>query len=371
MRPESVTLFLAGDVMTGRGIDQALPHPGSPTLHEPDIHDARRYLALAEAAAGPIQRPLLATELWRDALPLLGAAAPATRIVNLETSITTSEDWCHEKDVHYRMHPDNVGCLAPAMIDVASVANNHTLDWGRRGLLDTLAALRTAGIQPIGGGETLAVAREPAVVPLAGAARLIVAGVGSCTSGIPPDWQATERAAGLDLVDLFSVADADQLAVRVAAKKGVGDIGMVSIHWGSNWGFEVPDAFRRFAHRLVDGGIDVVHGHSSHHVRPLEIYRERPIVYGCGDLIDDYEGISGHERFRGDLGLLFFLTLDAADGRLRGLRMAPTRMRRFSLRRADPDDAAWLAATLDRTSRPFGCAVGMDGDGMLVAGPTG
>ena len=47
----------------------------------------------------------------------------------------------------------------------------------------------------------------------------------------------------------------------------------------------------RFAHRLIDAGVDVVHGHSSHHPRPIEVYRGKLILYGCGDTIDDYEGI--------------------------------------------------------------------------------
>jgi poly-gamma-glutamate capsule biosynthesis protein CapA/YwtB (metallophosphatase superfamily) len=50
----------------------------------------------------------------------------------------------------------------------------------------------------------------------------------------------------------------------------------------------------RFARRLIDGGVDVIHGHSSHDLRPVEVYRGRLILYGCGDCIDDYEGISGH-----------------------------------------------------------------------------
>ena len=89
------------------------------------------------------------------------------------------------------------------------------------------------------------------------------------------------------------------------------DVVVVSVHWGSNWGYDVPDAHVEFAHRLVDGGVDVVFGHSSHHPRPVEIYRGHPILYGCGDLINDYEGIGGHERFRDDLRLLYLVTLDA------------------------------------------------------------
>ena len=54
----SITLFLCGDVMTGRGIDQLLAHPSEPTLHEPYVRDARRYVELAEEVHGPIERPV-------------------------------------------------------------------------------------------------------------------------------------------------------------------------------------------------------------------------------------------------------------------------------------------------------------------------
>jgi poly-gamma-glutamate capsule biosynthesis protein CapA/YwtB (metallophosphatase superfamily) len=112
------------------------------------------------------------------------------------------------------------------------------------------------------------------------------------TSGIHGDWAAAEHASGLDLLPEINAVAADQLAARVAAVKQRGDIAVISIHWGSNWGFDVPEEFIQFAHRLIEGGVDLVHGHSSHQVRPIEVYRDLLILYGCGDLIDDYEGIA-------------------------------------------------------------------------------
>lgn len=52
----TVTIFLCGDVMTGRGVDQILPHPGDARLHEEYVKDARQYVRLAEAASGPVPR---------------------------------------------------------------------------------------------------------------------------------------------------------------------------------------------------------------------------------------------------------------------------------------------------------------------------
>lgn len=181
--------------------------------------------------------------------------------------------------------------------------------------------------------------------------------VGSVTSGIPGDWAAAEHAAGLDVLPAIDAAAADGLAARVAARKQPGDIAVVSIHWGSNWGFEVPQDFSQFARRLIEGGVDLVHGHSSHHVRPIEVYRDRLILYGCGDLIDDYEGIVGHGRNRSDLGLMYFPTLELATGRLMGLDMVPMQMRRFQLCHVDEEGVNWLRDTLSRISRGLGCTV--------------
>src|SRR5881275_1992172 len=121
-------LFLCGDVMTGRGIDQALPYSVSPILYEPYVRDAREYVALAEKTNGPIPRPLSADYIWGDALRELERTD--LRIANLETAITSAETPSPHKGIHYRMHPQNMGCLTVAQISACVLANNHVLDWG-------------------------------------------------------------------------------------------------------------------------------------------------------------------------------------------------------------------------------------------------
>ncbi|HSQ61650.1 MAG TPA: CapA family protein, partial [Polyangiaceae bacterium] len=130
--------------------------------------------------------------------------------------------------------------------------------------------------------------------------------------------------------------------------------------------YEVPEAHVRFARALIDRGVDLVHGHSSHHPRPIEIHRGKLVLYGCGDLLDDYEGIGGHRTYRGELALAYLPTLDG-EGRLVELRMLPFRVRRMRLERASPDDARWLAQTLERISRHDGLGrVTVDDAGALV-----
>lgn len=371
MGADVVTLFLCGDVMLGRGVDQILPHPGDPELRESYVKDARTYVELAEEANGPIPRRVAFSYPWGDALDTLDEVAPELRLVNLETSVTRSDDFAPGKAVHYRMNPANLPALTVARPDVCALANNHVLDFGRDGLVETLDALAAAGISAAGAGRDLDEARKPVIVPLPGGGRVLVFAFGMESSGIPPTWAASRSRSGVDLVSVPSEHIAGEIADRARRVKRPGDIVVASIHWGSNWGYRISRADMRFAHALVDGGVDSVHGHSSHHPRPIEIYRGRLILYGCGDLIDDYEGISGYEEFRDDLRLLYFASLDPASGRLIDLRMAPLRSHRMRLCQATPDDAEWLRTTLDEVSRDFGVRIRREPDGMLAVADPG
>ncbi|CAL9352309.1 putative polyglutamine synthesis accessory protein [Streptomyces sp. enrichment culture] len=365
MRGAAVTLFLCGDVMLGRGVDQILPHPGDPALREAYVRDARAYVELAEAANGPIPRPVGFEWPWGEALAAIDEAAPDARIVNLETGVTRSGAFAPGKGVHYRMSPANLPCLSAARPDVCVLANNHVLDFGRPGLEETLDALADAGRVAAGAGRDLTAARRPAPVPLGHGRRVVVLAFGMPSSGIPPSWSAGPGRPGVDVVAEPSPSAAAAVAERIRRVRRPGDIVVVSVHWGPNWGYEVSREETGFAHALVDGGADVVHGHSSHHPRPLEVYRDRLVLYGCGDLVDDYEGIAGHERYRDDLRLLYFVGLEP-DGRTAGVRMVPLQARRMRLRHASPEDAGWLRAVLDRTGRDLGTRVDRELDGVLA-----
>jgi len=359
---DSISIFLAGDVMTGRGIDQLLPAPNPPELRESFIHDARDYIALAEAANGPIPRPVAPEWPWGEALVLLDEAAPDLRIINLETSVTTSSRFAPGKGIHYRMHPGNIGCLTAAGIDACVLANNHVLDFGVRGLEETLDVLRAAGLRTSGAGRSAADAWAPAELGTPGG-RVLLFSAAHSSSGATRGNSAQGERPGLAFLPDLSDAAADSLLERIHAARRADDVVIVSLHWGSNWGYGIPPEQTRFAHRLIDGGADIIHGHSSHHPRPLEIYRGRPVLYGCGDLINDYEGIRGYEEFRDDLRLLVLVMLDASSHELRGLRLVPVRSLRLRLERAGREDAEWLRHTLANACRPFRTQVEDDGGG--------
>lgn len=86
----------------------------------------------------------------------------------------------------------------------------------------------------------------------------------------------------------------------------------------------------------------MVHGHSSHHPLPFEVYRGKLILYGCGDLINDYDGIEPHGRLRSDVGCLYLATLALADGRLQTLEITPFQLKRFRLTVPDAAAMRWL-----------------------------
>jgi poly-gamma-glutamate synthesis protein (capsule biosynthesis protein) len=364
-----LTLFLCGDVMTGRGVDQALPFHCEPTIYEDWITDSRDYVLLSERAHGPIRRPIGFAELWGDALAELERAAPAFRLINLETSVTTSDDYWRGKGINYRMHPGNVPCLSAAGIDCCALANNHVLDWGYAGLRETLEALRRAGIGTAGAGRDQREAEAPQIHELGEGRRILVVGAGDLSSGIPAEWAAGPGQPGVNLLPDLSRETARAIGARLLALRRPGDLVVFSVHWGGNWQLAVPDEQLEFAHALIDsGGVDLVQGHSSHHVKGIEVYRRKLVLYGCGDLLDDYEGIGGHEGFRGDLGLMYFPSLDADSGRLLSLEMVPTQVRQLRLRRASSDDARWLRETLEREGRRFETSARIDeGDRLALS----
>ncbi|MGZ3707594.1 MAG: CapA family protein [Bdellovibrionota bacterium] len=347
--------------MLGRGIDQILEHPSNPQLHERYVKNAQGYVELAEALSGPIPRRVPASYVWGDALEELERASPAARIINLETTITVSEDW-QAKGINYRMHPRNAGVLSAARIDACALANNHILDWGEAGLLETLEVLRARGIQGAGAGRDIREAQAPAVVPIPGG-RVLLFSFGTESSGVPPEWTAANARAGVEFLESLSGETVERVRTQIAEVKRKGDLVIASIHWGDNWGYDIPLEQRRFARALIDlAGVDLIHGHSSHHAKGIEVFRDKLILYGCGDFVNDYEGIEGYEEYRGDLSLMYFPRLESGTGRLMSLRLVPMQMRGFRLRRASREDVEWLAQVLGRERS----RVRIESDGSLV-----
>lgn len=363
---QKVKLFLAGDVMLGRGIDQAMRESVDPVLYEAYVKDAGDYIKLAERKNGKLRLPLSSEHVWGDALREWKEQAPNLKLINLETSITTSSQPWPRKGIHYRMHPANVKILTTAGIDHVSLANNHVLDWGRPGLLETLKTLDQAGIKYSGAGINEEEAASPSVFMLKNG-RILVYSFGSPSSGIPPGWAAEKDRSGVNFLSALDEKQLNRIKQRVQKDKKTGDLVVFSVHWGGNWGYKISEEKKEFAHELIDeAGVDLIFGHSSHHPLGIEVYNGKLIIYGAGDFINDYEGISGQEEYRGELSLMYFPEFDVQTGDLLALNLVPMEIKKFRLNYAEEDDLEWMQTRLSREGQQFGTEITREGEALSL-----
>jgi poly-gamma-glutamate synthesis protein (capsule biosynthesis protein) len=264
------------------------------------------------------------------------------------------------------MSPGNIGVITAAGIECCALANNHVLDWGRLGLVEGLSALEQAGVLYTGAGRDDVAAAAPAILPLPEKGRVLVFAFASPSAGVPLRWAAAPGVAGVNVVSQFSPQALEQIGERIRAIAESRDVVVASIHWGGNWGYEIAQEQIEFAHSLIDAcNVDIVYGHSSHHVKGIEVHHGKLILYGCGDFIDDYEGITGYEEFRDDLVLMYFPTLRIDDGALVSLEMVPLQIRNMRLNRASRAGVEWLADTLEREGKALKTRVRIGGDHAL------
>jgi poly-gamma-glutamate capsule biosynthesis protein CapA/YwtB (metallophosphatase superfamily) len=281
-----ISLGMVGDVMLGRGVDEAL-------------------------------RGMRPDEPWGDAVSVLDAAD--LRVINLECAITTHENpWSRTpKTFHFRADPSRaVGVLRAARIDACSLANNHTLDFEEEGLLDTLEHLDGTGIHHAGAGHNLEEAARPAILDAPNGEKVALL---AFTDNEPTFAAGVDRPGTNYLPTSLEpeVLDRVEAAIAGAREAGAGTI-LFSNHWGPNMVERPSDLFRRFARSVVDRGADVYYGHSAHVFQGVEVYRGKPILYDTGDFIDDY---AVDERLRNDRSFVFLVSVEG--GEFRRLELFP------------------------------------------------
>jgi poly-gamma-glutamate synthesis protein (capsule biosynthesis protein) len=290
--------------------------------------------------------------------------------VNLECCLSTrGERWTRtHRPFHFRADPDwAVPALEAAGVEWATLANNHLLDYGETALLDTLDHLDSAGIAHSGAGEDEAHARSPAIVTVEaaeGADDLRIAFVAATDN--TPEFAADADSPGTAYLDLSEEAEArEPIAEMLArARETDPDLLVVSLHWGPNMVEEPPGHFRRFGRWLAERGVDLVHGHSAHVFQGVEVHDGTPILYDCGDFVDDY---AVDDELRNDRSFLFEVAV-ASDGEIRELRLVPTEIRNCEVREASRRAAAWSRARMRELSAAFGTEF-EDEDGELVLEP--
>lgn len=258
------------------------------------------------------------------------------------------------------MHPGNIQLFKIAGIDHASLANNHMLDWSRPGLEQTMKTLQQTGIEYSGAGKNIDKAMEPSILRKADK-RILVFSYGAANSGISSTWAVNENQSGVNYLRGFGDKELVKIQNNIKSYRQPGDLVIISVHWGGNWGYKLPEEHREFAHGLIDqAGVDMIFGHSSHHPLGMEVYKDKLIIYGAGDFINDYEGIRGHEEYRPELSLMHFPEINEDNGHLISLKMIPMEIKKFRLNYTGKKAAKWLMEVLTREGDELGTAIIMD-----------
>jgi len=327
----SLTLAIAGDVMLGRLVDKAL----------------------AERGAGHV---------WGDVLPLLSSADAF--LINLECAVTTREVRWHDghyKPFHFRADPRAADTLRLGHVRFASLANNHIGDFGPEGLLDTIRTLEGAGIAHAGAGRELRTACAPAVLDVRGLRVAIVA-----FADYPRAWAATATTPGLNFTPVSVRGDDfEPVEMAIAAARDRADVVILSIHWGPNMRERPPEAFQRFAHRVLASGATIFWGHSAHLVQAVACVPHRGVIlYDTGDFVDDY---AVDARLRNDLGALFLVRLHGP--RVDHVRLIPTCIHHMQVNRATGDDRRWFVRRMERLCREVGTSLVVEQDGSVIVAP--
>ena len=296
--------------------------------------------------------------VWGDLLPRLRALDGL--FVNLECCVSDRGDPWPDRTYHFRADPEwVVPSLAEVGVTWASLANNHVMDFGEEALVDTRRHLSSAGVRHSGAGRDVEEATRPAHVSIGD----VDVGVVSFTDNAP-EYAASADRAGTAYVDV-ETGGGEHPTVRRAmerARELEPDLLVASIHWGPNWVLEPDVRYRRFAHRLVEEGVDLVHGHSAHVFQGIEVYRGNPILHDTGDFVDDYRVLEG---FHNDRSFLF--TVEVGGDGMEELRMFPVQIRDETVRRGSETAGAWARSRMRRRSRAFGTELRSDGNELVVA----
>lgn len=384
----TVKLSFIGDVMIGRAIDRILPDHVNGILYENCIKHSDRYVELAEKANGRLPWKEIRERghmyIWGDILHELQNSSNCL-IINLETVLTINEAHDPETGIHFRSHPSNVKALNIAGVNIATLANNHALDWKEEGLQETILVLEKSGILCAGAGLNIEHARCPAVAKIkvpnldqsikekkTKEIHVVVAAYGFQSSGVPRNWAAQDTKSGINFVSEPNNVEAALIHKQIkSVELNVEErINIVSIHWGPKWGWGIPKQWRFFAQTLIDQGVDAVIGHSSHHVKGIEVYKGKLIVYGLGNFINDFEGIvnQGFEEFRNDLCCLYLPTFDTRKGILIQLDIVPCKIKHFKVQRAtNANEIDWIREVLCKEGESLGtsCVISKDAFGNI------
>jgi poly-gamma-glutamate synthesis protein (capsule biosynthesis protein) len=254
-----VTVLAVGDLLLGSSVKERILAEGA----DYPFRKATSFLRAADITFGNLECPL--TE---RGVPTPGKSADSLR---------------EKRNFLFRAPPGCGEGLASAGFDVVSVANNHAMDYSAEGLLDTLASLRAAGVEPVGGGEEITSACAP-VILTRGRTRVAFVGMSDI---LPPYSPAGKATPGIAPARSTAARPGFEAAVKAQLRelRQRADFILISIHWGKErWTSPTPRQIQ-LGHFLIDAGADGVIGHHPHVLQPIVRYHGRPIAFSLGNFI--------------------------------------------------------------------------------------
>ncbi|WP_028982448.1 CapA family protein [Sporocytophaga myxococcoides] len=285
---------------------------------------------------------------WGDVLPLL--RQEGVNIINLEAAITTSKRPVN-KVFNFKADPDKINTLKVANIHVANIANNHIGDYGIDGLEETIRILDHHSIGHAGAGINIAQAKKPIIIK----ENNIKIGIIGCTDN-EPSWRANLHPGTF----FITVDDPEELESEVVKLRSEVDVLIISIHWGPNMEIEPNKRQIEFAHRLIDLGVDIIHGHSAHIFQGIEIYKGKIILYDTGDFIDDYVV---NELLRNDRSFLFECIIK--NKKLSEFKLRPVIIQNMQVCLAIGHNKEYAIARMQYLSSVFGTRITDEGEVVL------
>ncbi|MDE0369417.1 MAG: CapA family protein [bacterium] len=233
---------------------------------------------IGDVALDPVYIPTFPSEGYGYAWSGLGGIFQRDdlTVINMECAVSDLGDPV-PKAFNFRCDPAALPSALEAGVDVANLANNHALDFGREALVDSVANLRAAGIHPVGAGSDYEEAYRPALLEIRGW-KIAVLGFGGVLS--TRSWLATEDRPG--------IASGDDRADMVAAVERaaeIADLVIVTIHWGMQLDTQPRPDDIAHAEAMVAAGADIIFGHHQHRVGPLGEIDGKPVAWGLGHIV--------------------------------------------------------------------------------------
>ncbi|HSJ17246.1 MAG TPA: CapA family protein [Solirubrobacterales bacterium] len=324
----SATIGVLGDVMLGRAVAEALDRV-------------------------PPQ------DVWADEVREIAAGCDAV-VCNLECCVSargTPTERIAGKPFFFRAPPAAIDSLRAIGVAAVGLANNHALDYETEALLDTLEAVRGAGIALTGAGLDESDARRGVAID-AGDARIGLVAV----SDHPAEFAAASEAPGIAHADLRRGAP-NWLVDEIGRLRAACDAVIAFPHWGPNMTTAPAGWQRAVAERMHEAGADAVAGHSAHVFHGVGWSSRGPAMFDLGDALDDY---AVDAALRNDLGVMAVWRPGGGDAELELVGLA---LDFCHSRLAEGADAEWIAARLKRACAELGTGVERAGEQRFVVRP--